>query len=259
MKSMDAMSDHAMAQCALCGLALPGAPSAIGVAYCCEACSARARELTQVHHQLDQAYDATLEALVAALDVREQKTAEHSRRVARYSMLLAQELEVSTEACRRICRGALLHDIGKIGIPDAILLKAGPLTEAEWVVMRQHPAMGAKIIGAVPFLSNVRDIVLAHQERYDGSGYPAGLRGEAIPLGARIFAVADTLDALLSDRPYHRAMPLKSALAIIQSQSGTTLDPVVVVALVRAEPRLGEINGDLCIDKPVEPPGAEGA
>jgi putative nucleotidyltransferase with HDIG domain len=210
--------------------------------YCCDTCLARAKELGTVHQQLDRAYDATLEALVAALDVREQKTAEHSRRVARYSRLLGNELGISVDLCHRLCRGALLHDIGKIGVPDAVLLKEGPLTEAEWTIMRRHPEMGATILEAVPFLSDAREIVLTHQERYDGSGYPVGLRGEAIPIGARIFAVADTLDALLSDRPYHQAVPFGTALAMIQAQAGTTLDPAVVAALVHAEKQIRKIE-----------------
>ncbi len=249
-----------MAQCALCGVTLPAvASSTAGALFCCDECRLRSRELGDIHRQLDQAYDEMLEALVAALDVREQKTAEHSRRVARYSMLLAHELGITGEPCRRLCRGALLHDIGKIGVPDAVLLKEGPLTAAEWMIMRRHPEMGAKILEGVPFLSDAREIVLTHQERYDGSGYPAGLRGEAIPIGARIFAVADTLDALASDRPYHRAVPFKSALATIQAQSGATLDPAVVAALVRAEPRLRELDKDFCINESPGLPRADGA
>jgi cyclic di-GMP phosphodiesterase len=249
-----------MAQCALCGLALPAEQSSTaGALFCCDACRRRFQELGDVHHQLDQAYDATLEALVAALDVREQKTAAHSRRVARYSMLLAHELGITGEPCRRLCRGALLHDIGKIGVPDAILLKEGPLTDVEWVIMRRHPEMGAEILEDVPFLVHAREIVLTHQERYDGSGYPAGLRGEAIPIGARIFAVTDTLDALLSDRPYHRAVPFETALTMIQAQADATLDPAVVAALVRIKPAIRRLDEDLCINESSAPPNIEEA
>jgi putative nucleotidyltransferase with HDIG domain len=237
-----------MAQCALCGVALPAVessmkPSGAGALFCCDECRGRFRELGDVHRQLDQAYDATLEALVAALDIRERKTAEHSRRVACYSRLLASELNIPGKLCHRLCRGALLHDIGKIGVPDAVLLKEGPLTEAEWTIMRRHPEMGATILEAVPFLADEREIVLTHQERYDGSGYPAGLRGEAIPIGARIFAVADTLDALRSDRPYHRAVPFETALTVIRAQSGTTLDPAVVAALVGVQHQFQGVDG----------------
>ncbi len=240
-----------MAQCGLCGVSAPlaGLPPE-GVTFCCDACLRRAKELTAVHGQLDRAYDATLEALVAALDVRERKTGEHSRRVARYGMVLGNELGISGDPCRRMCRGALLHDIGKIGVPDAVLLKEGPLTDAEWALMRLHPELGAKILEAVPFLSAEREIVLAHQERYDGSGYPRGLKGEAIPLGARIFAVADTLDALLSDRPYHRGVPFEAASATIRAQAGITLDPAVVAALFRAEQQIRRPGLSLCVGEP---------
>jgi putative nucleotidyltransferase with HDIG domain len=183
--------------------------------------------MDRLYRDLGASYDATLEALVEALDLRERKTGEHSRRVARYAMVLAGELGINGEQCRQICRGALLHDIGKIGVPDAILLKWGPLNEAEWAVMRRHPEMGARILEGVPFLAGAREIVLTHQERFDGSGYPAGLRGRRIPLGARIFAVADVLDALLSDRPYHRALPFEAAIGEIRREAGSILDPDV--------------------------------
>ncbi len=206
-----------------------------GATFCCDGCVSRAREMEHLYRDLQTAYEATLEALVTSLDVREQETGDHSRRVARYAMILAQELGIEERQCQQICRGALLHDIGKIGVPDAILLKEGPLDEAEWAVMRRHPVMGARILEGVPFLADAREIVLTHQERFDGSGYPEGLRGEEIPQGARIFAAADVLDALLSDRPYHRAMPFAASVEEIRRQAGTTLDPDVVAAVVRAE------------------------
>ncbi|HEY5648952.1 MAG TPA: HD-GYP domain-containing protein [Nitrospiria bacterium] len=210
--------------------------------YCCEGCAVRGRELDRVYKEMDSAYEATLEALVAALDIRESKTGKHSRRVARYSMILAQALEVGSEICHRVCRGALLHDIGKIGIPDSILMKTGPLDEEEWAIMRQHPEMGAKILQGIPFLANERKTVLQHQERFDGSGYPAGLRGGEISLGARIFAVADTLDALVSNRPYHQAISFEAAINEIRRQSGTTLDPQVADALVGAEEQIRNVR-----------------
>jgi putative nucleotidyltransferase with HDIG domain len=232
-----------MTNCAFCGISISdGEPAGEGVSYCCASCSDRARELDRVYKDLDFAYEATMEALVAALDVREQKTADHSRRVARYSMILAQTLKVEPDLCRRICRGALLHDIGKIGVPDAILLKQGPLTEDEWKVMRKHPELGARILDSVPFLSDAREIVLHHQERFDGSGYPAGLKGEKISFGARIFAVADTLDALLSDRPYHKGMAFEAAIDEIGRQAGATLDPQVVEALAHSEDKIRGVS-----------------
>ncbi len=236
-----------MAKCALCGITLSGEIStAKGVTYCCDGCAVRGHELDRVYKELDSAYEATLGALVAALDVREHKTAEHSRRVARYSMILAQALEVEPDVCTRICRGALLHDIGKIGVPDAILLKTGPLDDEEWAVMRQHPEMGARILEAVPFLADAREVVVQHQERFDGSGYPAGLRGEEISLGARIFAVADTLDALLSDRPYHQAISFEAAIDDIRRQAGSMLDPLAVEALLSAKELIRNTGVTLC-------------
>ncbi len=130
-------------------------------------------------------------------------------------------------------RGGLLHDIGKIGIPDVILLKPGPLTDEEWQIMRQHPEIGARIVANVPFLSDVIPIIRGHHERWDGSGYPQGLRGEQIPLLARIFAVADAFDALISDRPYRKGIFLKTALAYLKEHAGTLFDPEIVAAFIQ--------------------------
>ena len=151
-----------------------------------------------------QAYASTLSALVAALDAREQETSDHSQRVVRFALAIASKLGLKSPDIDDVGRGALLHDIGKIGVSDAILLKPGPLTPSEWIQMRKHPEIGATIISDIPFLSAASEIVLAHQERWDGNGYPRRLKGEEVPLGARIFAVADTLDAIVSDRPYRR-------------------------------------------------------
>jgi HD-GYP domain-containing protein (c-di-GMP phosphodiesterase class II) len=134
--------------------------------------------------------------------------------------------------------GALLHDIGKIGIPDAILGKPGPLTEAEWKVMHTHPEIGARILSGVPFLSEAAQIVLCHEERFDGSGYPRGLVGEAIPLGARLFAAIDTLDAITSDRPYRSDDSFDAARAEIVRRRGTQFDPVAVDAFLGEEDAL---------------------
>src|SRR5262245_38425062 len=131
-----------------------------------------------------------------------------------------------------IYRGALLHDVGKIGIPDAILRKPGKLTPEEWVEMRRHPEIGYRILHGINFLEAAREIVLSHQETYDGSGYPRGLKGKEIPLGARIFAVVDTLDAMTSDRPYRKALPYQRARAEILKFSGTQFDPEVVKAVL---------------------------
>ncbi|MEA2662471.1 MAG: hypothetical protein QOH08_2043 [Chloroflexota bacterium] len=180
----------------------------------------------------ERTYDATLAALSSALDVRDTETEGHARRVVRYMELIAEGLRVPVEQHATLRRGALLHDIGKIGVPDHILRKPGPLTDNEWYTMRTHPDLGAKIIANVPFLQEVAVIIRAHHERWDGNGYPEGLAGERIPLGARIFAVADSFDAMTSDRPYRRGRQLDEALAEIERCSGTQFDPAVVRAFL---------------------------
>jgi HD-GYP domain-containing protein (c-di-GMP phosphodiesterase class II) len=174
-----------------------------------------------------------LEALSVALDLRDTETQGHSRRVTDYTVRLAREFDISPEELIIIERGALLHDIGKIGVPDDILRKPGKLTEEEWVIMRLHPGLGYRIMGRVNFLAPSASIVLHHHERYDGQGYPHRLRGEDIPLGARAFAVADTLDAMTSDRPYRKALPYEVARAEIEKNAGTQFDPAVVDVFLR--------------------------
>ena len=141
-------------------------------------------------------------------------------------------MSIRGEDLDQIGRGALLHDIGKIGVPDSILLKAGPLTPAEWVVMRKHPEIGHQILQTIGFLTQAAEIVLSHQERWDGGGYPRRLKGTEIPLGARIFAIADTLDAMTSDRPYRRGVSYDEARAEIARCSATQFDPACVEAFV---------------------------
>ena len=171
----------------------------------------RTAELQQALRDLETTYSTTLWALVAALDAREHEVSNHSQRVVRYTLAIARRLGVQEADLPDIGRGALLHDIGKIGITDAILLKPGKLTDEEWVVMRTHPQIGFDILKAIPFLGSPADMVLAHQERFDGKGYPRGLAGEAVPLGARIFAIADTFDAITSDRPYRKRQTAEAA------------------------------------------------
>jgi len=142
-------------------------------------------------------------------------------------------MNVSPEELEHLARGALLHDIGKIGVPDSILLKPGPLNESEWDDMRKHPEIGARILSDIDFLEEASKVVLAHQEQWSGGGYPHGLRGEEIPLGARIFAVADTLDAIVSDRPYRKGRSLEYAREEIQQHAGTQFDPKVVEAFMK--------------------------
>ena len=189
-------------------------------------------ELTDALRRTADAYNSTLSALVAALDAREHETSDHSQRVVRYTVAIAEQMGIRGEELDQIGRGALLHDIGKIGVPDSILLKAGPLTPSEWIEMRKHPEIGHQILQGIGFLSQAADIVLAHQERWDGGGYPRGLKGAQIPLGGRIFAIADTLDAMTSDRPYRRGVSYDEARAEIARCSGTQFDPACVEAFL---------------------------
>jgi response regulator RpfG family c-di-GMP phosphodiesterase len=186
------------------------------------------RELEAAVRRLDDTYRSTLEALGSAIDTRDVGTHAHSRRVRGYSLVIARAHGVPEARLRDLEHGVLLHDIGKIGIPDAILLKPGPLTPAEWAIMRRHPEIGRQVIEKIPFLRGAVPIVYHHHERWDGTGYPLGLRGEAIPLGARIFAVADALDAMTFDRPYSRATSLEAARDEIRRCAGTHFDPFVV-------------------------------
>ncbi len=191
--------------------------------------------LSRALDNISDTFQFTLEAITDILDVREQKTGEHSRRVARMAIVLAREMGAPPEEIQTIETGALLHDIGKIGVPDAILLKPAPLTPEEREIMIRHPHIGYNIIKAGPGLEEVSEIVLAHQERYDGSGYPRGLKGDDICLGARIFAVIDTYDAIRSDRPYSRGRGSREALAEILRHRGTQFDPAVVDAFLRCQ------------------------
>ena len=193
----------------------------------------RTAELSQALQGIGQAYQSTLAALVHALDAREHETSDHSQRVVRYTLAIARHLEMPEPQLEDIGRGALLHDIGKIGVPDSILLKPGPLTNAEWIEMRRHPEVGYRILESIEFLRPAAEIVLSHQERWDGNGYPRGLKGEAIPVGARVFAIADTLDAMTSDRPYRKAVSYADARAEIARCGGTQFDPACVAAFLK--------------------------
>jgi putative nucleotidyltransferase with HDIG domain len=194
-------------------------------------------ELSRALHELEGSYSSTLSALVAALDAREQETGDHSQRVVRYSLAIADRLGVAPEDRAHLARGALLHDIGKVGVPDAILLKPGGLTTDEWIEMRRHPQVGWNILRAIAFLHPAAELVLSHHERWDGNGYPNRLRGEKIPLGARIFAIADTLDAMTSDRPYRKRTTLACARKEIARCAGTQFDPLCVEAFLALEDR----------------------
>jgi putative nucleotidyltransferase with HDIG domain len=193
-------------------------------------------ELSRALREVEASYATTLEALVAALDAREQETGDHSQRVVRFTLAIADQLGAMRDR-PEIARGALLHDIGKIGVPDAILLKPGPLTPDEWVEMRRHPQIGWNIVRSIAFLQSTSELVLAHHERWDGGGYPSGLKGEQIPLGSRIFMIADTLDAMMSDRPYRKRTTLAAARKEIARCAGTQFDPRCVEAFLAIEDR----------------------
>lgn len=189
--------------------------------------------LEQSHAELNLAYDATLEGWSHALELREKETAGHSQRVVSLTLSLAKVLNVPEDELNNIRRGALLHDIGKMGIPDSILLKPGPLTDDEWVIMRQHPLYAYELLGEIPYLQHALDIPYCHHEKWDGSGYPRGLKGENIPLSARIFMVVDVWDALTSDRPYRLAWPASEARSYLLAQSNKHFDPTVVDEFIK--------------------------
>jgi putative nucleotidyltransferase with HDIG domain len=188
----------------------------------------RTAQLQGALEQLAGSYEDTLQALGAAIDLRDNETAGHSRRVCRYSLEIAGAMGWHDKQLESLARGAYLHDIGKLGIPDGILLKPGPLTEGERKFMQQHVQIGFDVVKDIPFLADAAEIILMHHERYDGGGYPRGLKGEEILPGARIFAVADTLDAITSDRPYRRAASFESAVDTVRRLSGSQFDPKVV-------------------------------
>lgn len=190
--------------------------------------------------ELERSYDTTLEALGDALDLKDTETEGHSRRVTAYTIALARSMGIDHADIKSIKHGAFLHDIGKMAIPDAILLKPGRLNPDELAVMRQHCALGFNIVRKIPFLREAAEIVFSHQEHYNGGGYPRQLHGEEIPLGARIFAVADTLDAITSDRPYRPGSPFASARIEIARCSGTQFDPRVVDAFLGVPIRVWE-------------------
>jgi putative nucleotidyltransferase with HDIG domain len=179
-------------------------------------------------------YQGMLHILTSALDQRDGVTEGHSRRVADLSLIVARELGIYGDDLLDIERAGILHDIGKLAVPDAILSKPGPLTPDEWVEMRRHPDVGYDMVRNVPFLGRAAEIIRSHHERFDGDGYPRNLRGEEIPVGARIFAVVDAYDAMTSDRPYRMALSHDEALAEIRRQASTQFDPVVVVPFFAA-------------------------
>jgi response regulator RpfG family c-di-GMP phosphodiesterase len=226
----------------------------------------RTGQLRQALQQLEHNYEDTLEALGRAIDLRDTETAGHSQRVCLYSIEIARVMAWSEEQLGSLARGAHLHDIGKLGIPDAILLKPGPLTADERKRMQRHAQIGFDLVKDIAFLSDAAELVLTHHERHDGGGYPRGLKGDEILPSARIFAVADSFDAITSDRPYRRASSFESGLQIIRDCSGTQFDPQAVTAflsipaetwpaIANQQRQLAPRSPDLRVSRSPNPPG----
>ena len=191
--------------------------------------------------RLEESYATTVRALAAALELRDDGTGAHADRVTTLALLLAAQVAPDLAADPELEYGFLLHDLGKIGVPDAILLKPGPLTRREMEDMRYHPILGEKIVAGIPYLNGVaRQVVAAHHERWDGDGYPRGLAGPRIPLSARIFAVADAFDAMTNDRPYRKALTFQVSLSEIVTGAGAQFDPELVDAFVELAPTLSK-------------------
>lgn len=233
--------------CSACEASIPGPPFArVGGEHLCEGCFLSEREPEELRGAPEAACLPLPAALAAALDVRERETGLHSRRVACYAVALARAVISDPGALRHMYWGALLHDVGKIGVPDAVLLKPGPLTDAEWTQMRTHPEKGHAILAGAGFLAGAAEIVRAHEERYDGTGYPRGLAGEAIPLGARLFAIVDALDAITSDRPYRKKASFAQAKSDLVRGAGTQFDPIAIEAFLTKESDLRELVSLKC-------------
>jgi ribonuclease P protein subunit RPR2 len=194
---------------------------------------ARARELEDALDALQESYLATVRTLAFIVEAKDSSTREHLERTHDYARALARVVMPDTEVSPELTYGFLLHDVGKVGIPESILCKPGPLTDEEYEVMKTHPLIGVQIVAPIKFLAGAVDVIRCHHERWDGRGYPDGLAAEDIPLGARIFSVCDTFDAMTSDRPYRRALPFDDAVSEIERCGGTQFDPEVVDAFVR--------------------------
>lgn len=238
-----AMSDR----CRHCGISLNTVLHIRqGDGYCCESCRLNQIRTAGEPSSADDLYSKFVEALAATLDMREYETGQHSKRVACHTQVLARRFTNDINELRQIYWGALLHDIGKIGIPDAILLKHDSLNNEEWSVMRTHAEKGYELVGAIPGMSQAADLVRNHEERFDGKGYPRGLTGSAIPFGARLFAVIDTLDAMTSDRPYRKGLSFETAKTEICNESGGQFDPVAVEAFLAEQDVLREMVALKC-------------
>jgi HD-GYP domain-containing protein (c-di-GMP phosphodiesterase class II) len=200
----------------------------IGVLYSAE--RVRTRELEDALAAARQMYVATMKSLAHVVEAKDPTTRGHLDRTAHYGLALARAIDRDLAMDPEVAYGFFLHDIGKVGVPESILCKPGPLSELEWIVMRSHPNQGARILEPIPFMGRAVEIVRSHHERWDGGGYPRGLRGEEIPLAARIFAVADSFDAMTSDRPYRSALSTDEAVEEIRASAGSQFDPECVKA-----------------------------
>ncbi len=231
-----------MPVCYNCGMDVHDNPyQKDGKIFCSERCYDKYTQTQHLTEELKKAHELTIEVLVTALDAREKETGKHSHRVARYTLLMAERMGLPKDECKIIYHGALLHDIGKIGVPDNILLKPDKLTEDEWIEMRKHPVIGHNILKDVDYFADAREIVLTHEERYDGTGYPRSLRGEEIPLGSRLFVISDTIDAITFDRPYRQSKSFEAAVKEITAHSGTQFDPLAVSIFNKCARELEEL------------------
>jgi putative nucleotidyltransferase with HDIG domain len=210
--------------------------------------AARTQQLRTAMSDLERSYDITLEALGEALDLKDAETEGHSRRVTDYTIAMAKQMGLQKDEISVIARAAFLHDIGLMAIPDRILIKPGKLTPEENEIMKQHVYLGYKILSKIPFLTDAAEIVYAHQERYDGTGYPRGLTGDKIPLGARIVSIAETLDAMTSDRPYRAKQTIQAARKEIEFWSGRQFDPQIVAVFLAMPDKIWEdLRKDSCV------------
>jgi HD-GYP domain-containing protein (c-di-GMP phosphodiesterase class II) len=198
--------------------------------------------LQRSNTEITSAYDATIEGWSRALDLRDHETEGHTKRVVKLTIKLAKQIKIPNKDLIHLRRGAALHDIGKMGIPDRILHKPGPLTEEEWNIMRQHPRYAYDLLSPIDYLRPAMEIPCNHHERWDGSGYPSGLKGEEIPLPARLFAVVDVYDALMSDRPYRSAWSKQAALDYIREVEGTLFDPTITTPFLKLIEENGHIS-----------------
>ncbi len=240
--------------CAHCGTKIEGAAfiEKEGGVYIGEECYFRDTYLDGIVDRIEATYLATIEAFVSAIDAREHETGNHSLRVSRFAVILGNAYGMRDRPLIELYCGALLHDIGKIGVPDAVLLKKGPLTAQEEKIMHEHPETGFRIIGHIGYLKNASEIIHAHHEHFDGSGYPRGLKGDDIPSGARVFSVADALDALTAARPYRKALRFEDAVAEIEKESGRVFDPAVINVLGFARDELRGFVGKVPSFSPLQ-------